>query len=59
MHSHYLVIEAKEDENAENDKYLHVGEKSKMSPLMGSKLNAGIYYVKDPNEKIRFQVTCR
>lgn len=59
MHSHYLVLESKEDENGENENHKMLGYKSRTNPLIGSTLKPGIFYVRDTNENVRFHVTCR
>lgn len=55
MHSHYLVIESKE--NHDGSSRMEMGERQSMK--IADRLKAGVYYVRDTNENIRYQVTVR
>ena len=62
MHSHYLVVESKENEDGAQDGKVILGEKGgllKKRIAGNSSLKSGVYYVRDPHENIRHQVQCQ
>lgn len=57
MHSHYLVVESKEDDDGSKTKNKILGEKQRLK--IPGKLKHGVYYVRDTSENQRYEVTVR
>lgn len=54
MHSHYLVVESKESDDASKDRTLMLSK-----VMVGSKMKPGVFTVRDPQENVKYQVHCR
>ena len=48
MHSHYLVVESKEDDDAAKSKNKMLGERQRLK--IPERLKPGVYYVRDTSE---------
>lgn len=57
MHSHYLVVESKEDDDGSKARNKMLGERQRLK--IPGKLKPGVYYVRDTSENQRYEVTVR
>ena len=57
MHSHYLMVESKEDDDGSKTRNKMLGERQRLK--IPESLKPGVYYVRDTSENQKYEVTVR